>query len=119
MDSMDYVGIANVFKKKSCTIDGKNFEYYKMIDSVFGVYYNFRKNDKCFIVLSGNFSGETISLDSSKYSISDFKTLNELCEENGHSYNYEKFINKYKDFINQYYTLYLCESPTILHMFLK
>ena len=114
MDSMDYVGIANVFKKKSCTIDGKNFEYYKMIDSVFGVYYNFRKNDKCFIVLSGNFSGETISLDSSKYSISDFKTLNELCEENGHSYNYEKFINKYKDCINQYYTL-----DSNKHLFLK
>ncbi len=105
-DAMAYVGLANIFEKKQCTIDGKKQIYYEKLDSCFGFNYNFKNYGKEFVALTGKIAGETIGSDS-VYKYDDFKTLDELCAENNSTYNYNTFKNMctYRDFIGYYFTL--------------
>ena len=104
-DVMDYVGLANIYKKKECTIDGKKQIYYEKIDCAYGFWYNFNNTGKNFVVLTGKIAGETIGPDSI-YDYASFKTLNELCAENNHTYSYNKFksMSTYRDYIGDYFT---------------
>lgn len=104
-DAMNYVGLANIFEKKECIIDGKKQVYYEKIDSCFGFKYNFKNDGKNFVALSGKIAGKTIGSDS-VYDYADFKTLNELCGENNYTYNYNTFKNMstYRDYIGDYFT---------------
>ena len=38
---MDYVGLAKIFEKKKCIVDGKEQTYYKKLEPCFGFYYRF------------------------------------------------------------------------------
>ncbi len=107
-DAMNYVGLANIFEKKECIIDGKKQVYYEKMDSCFGFKYNFNNDGKNFVALSGKIAGKTIGSDS-VYDYADFKTLNELCGENNYTYNYNTFKNMstYRDYIGDYFT---CDS---------
>lgn len=104
-DVMDYIGLANIYEKKECIIDGKKQIYYEKIDCAYGFWYNFNNIGKSFVVLTGKIAGETIG-SNSIYDYSSFRTLNELGVENNHIYNYNKFksMNKYRDFIGDYFT---------------
>jgi len=104
-DVMDYVGLANIYEKKECIIDGKKQIYYEKIDCAYGFWYTFNNSGENFVVLTGKIAGETIG-SNSIYDYSSFKTLNELCAENNHNYNYNKFksMSKYRDCIGDYYT---------------
>lgn len=98
---MDYVGLANIFEKKKCIVDGKEQTYYKKLEPCFGFYYRFKGGKVSFIVFDEKLAGETIDSDS----IFDFKTLNELCMENNASYSYDEIKSKYRRYIGEYYTL--------------
>lgn len=104
-DVMDYVGLANIYEKKECIIDGKKQIYYEKIDCAYGFWYTFNNSGENFVVLTGKIAGETIG-SNSIYDYSSFKTLNELCAENNYNYNYNKFksMSKYRDCIGDYYT---------------
>lgn len=101
-DAMDYVGLANVFEKKECLVDGKNLIYYEKLEPCYGFCYNFRNSGEGFVVLTGKLAGETI-VSKSTYRYADFKTLNELCAENNHVYSYHKFMGQYREHIGDYY----------------
>lgn len=104
MNAMDYVGLATIFQKKECKIDGNQLVYYEKVDGVFGFWYEFGNgNGKEFVILSGKNEGRTI-YESSIYTVADFKTLNQLCSENNRNYNSRKFIGEYKKNIGCYYT---------------
>lgn len=104
MDAMDYVGLATIFKKIKCKIDGNQLVYYIKVDAIFGFWYKFNnENEKDFVILSGENEGKTID-ESSIYRVADFKTLEQLCSENDHNYNSKKFIEEYKKNIGCYYT---------------
>ena len=98
---MDYVGLANIFEKKKCIVDGKKQTYYKKLEPCFGFYYRFNGGRVSFIVLDEKLAGEIIDSDS----IYDFKTLNELCRENNATYSYDEIKSKYRRYIGEYYTL--------------
>lgn len=98
---MDYVGLANIFEKKKCIVDGKKQTYYKKLEPCFGFYYRFNGGRVSFIVLDEKLAGEIIDSDS----IYDFKTLNELCRENNAAYSYDEIKSKYRRYIGEYYTL--------------
>ena len=101
---MEYVGLAKIFQKKECKIDGKQLVYYEKVDAVFGSWYEFKNgNGKEFIILSGKNEGKTID-ESSIFTVVDFKTLRLLCRENNYDYNARKFIEEYKKNIGCYYT---------------
>lgn len=102
-DSMDYVGLANIFEKKEFVIDGKEQTYYEKIDVAYGFRYNFSNSGLGFCVLTGKIAGETIN-SKSIYNYSSFKTLNELCAENNRTYNYDHFMENYHNYIGEYYT---------------
>ena len=89
-DVMDYIGLANIFEKKECIIDGKKQIYYEKIDCAYGFWYNFNNSGKNFVVLTGKIAGKIIG-SNSIYNYASFKTLNELGAENNHTYNYNKF----------------------------
>ncbi len=57
---MNYVGIAYIYKRKECIIDGKKTIYYEKIDAACGFWYNFSNSGKNFVVLTGKIAGETI-----------------------------------------------------------
>ena len=109
MDSMDIVGIANIFELKEVIVDGNKEIYFKKIDAAFGFWYNFSNSGKNFVVLTGKMAGINISKNST-YTLSDFKTLNELCSENNNSYNYNKFMNEYNDDIGEYFEFIINKS---------
>ena len=98
---MDYVGLANIFEKKKCIVDGKKQTYYKKLEPCFGFYYRFNGGRVSFIVLDEKLAGEIIDSDS----IYDFKTLNELSRENNATYSYDEIKSKYRRYIGEYYTL--------------
>ena len=78
---------------------------FSKIDCAYGFWYTFNNSGENFVVLTGKIAGETIG-SNSIYDYSSFKTLNELCAENNHNYNYNKFksMSKYRDCIGDYYT---------------
>lgn len=104
-DVMDYVGLANIYEKKECIIDGEKQIYYEKIDCAYGFWYTFNNSEKEFVVLTGKIAGETIGSDSI-YDYSSFETLKELSIENNYGYNYNKFksMSKYRDCIGDYFT---------------
>ena len=61
MNAMDYVGLATIFQKKECKIDGNHLVYYEKVDGVFGFWYEFGNgNGKEFVISSGKNEGRTI-----------------------------------------------------------
>lgn len=105
VDAMDYVGLANILEKKECIIDEKKTIYYEIMEPCYGFYYEFGDSGKSFIAFTGKLAGKTI-YSNSIYYLADFKTLNELCKENNNTYNYNIFMNKYRQNIGDahYYT---------------
>ncbi len=105
-DPMDYVGLAYIYERKECIIDGKKQIYYEVIDSAYGFWYDFQVG-KRFVVLTGKIAGKTIDEKdpNSVYYTTSFKTLNELCAENNHEYNPHKFMIQYRKYIGTYFTL--------------
>lgn len=81
----------------------KKIVYYEKIDSAYGFMYDFKNDGKNFVILTGKMVGEAIN-SNSIYGFADFKTLNQLCAENNHVYSFNKFLNKYKDDIGDYYS---------------
>lgn len=104
-DVMDYVGLANIYEKKECIIDGKKQIYYEKIDCAYGFFYTFSNSGKGFAVLTGKIAGEVIN-SNTIYACDSFKTLMQLCAENNNDYNYNIFksMSKYRDCIGDYYT---------------
>ena len=104
MNAMDYVGIASLFEKKECIIDGKKQIYYQKIGPCIGFLCDFIEGKK-FAVLSGKLAGKTIN-SNSNYDYATFKTMNELAKNNNNTYDYNKFMNleKYQNGIGEYYT---------------
>lgn len=103
-DVMSYVGLANIYEKKECIVDGKKQIYYEKIDCAYGFWYIFNNIGKSFIVLTGKIAGEAIN-SNSIYKYSSFKTLDELCAENG-DFNYNAFrsMSEYQNYIGDYFT---------------
>lgn len=108
MDSMDYVGLADIFERKEFIIDGKKQIYYKEIDAAYGIKYDFKTEGESFLVLTGKLAGKYIRkgsiYDNLDFKYTDFKTLNKLCAQNNHTYNYDKFMEAYRSSIGAYYT---------------
>lgn len=104
-NAMDYIGLANIFEKKECIIDGKKQTYYEKIDTACGFLHRFIKSGQHFVVLTGKIAGSTIDSDSI-YDFSSFRTFSELCVENNNTYDYNIFMNTgtYNRCIGDYYT---------------
>ena len=102
----DYIGLTNIFEKKECIVDGKKQIYYEKLGPCFGFFKYFKNAGKTFVILTGKLAGEmTTGTSNSVYFYSEFKTINELCEENNHIYDYNKFMSmgKYGYNIGNYY----------------
>ena len=66
---------------------------YEVLRTVTG-FYNFYIKGKKFIILSGKLEGEAIDVDGNNdYKIVDFKTLDDLFDNNNNKYDYDKFIS--------------------------
>lgn len=93
-------------KKKEFIIDGQKQIYYKKIDAAYGFYYEFNNDGLRFIALTGKSAGKTIPYNSNlnDTKTSDFKSLNDLCDENNNKYNYYNLLKKYQCYIGYYYT---------------
>lgn len=102
-DIMNYVGLANIFEKKELIINKEKKRYYQKLEPCFCFHYNFNNEEISLVVLNGSLTGKTIN-SNSVYKPADFKTLNELCNQNGNVYNYNKFISSYRQCIGDYYT---------------
>lgn len=102
-DAMDYVGIVNILEEKEIIVDDKKQTYYKKLEPCVGFIYNFNNTGKNFVILTGNLAGKTI-VSNSIYKCADFKTFNELCAENNHTFDYNKFMSNYRMHIGNYYT---------------
>ena len=103
MDVMDFIGLAYIFEKKECLIDGKKQVYYKEVDSAYGFIYKFKNEENCFVILSGKLAGSYAGKNNI-YKYASFKTLNQLCEENGKKHDHYKFISIYQKDIGEYFT---------------
>lgn len=92
-------------KKKEFIIDGKKQTYYEKIDAAYGCLYTFSNIGNSFVVLTGKIAGKVIGPSPYEvYGCSLFKTLNELSAENDYEYDYNKFMNKYREDIGAYFT---------------
>ncbi len=106
MDAMNFVCLANIYKKKECIIDGQKQIYYKKLEPCCGFYYNFNTNGKAFVVLTGKLAGKVIFPDSAFHMIDDVKTFSELSSQNNWTFDLNDFKNLslYHDHIGEYFT---------------
>ncbi len=111
MDIMDYIGLASIFEKIECIIDGEKRIYYKKIDSNYGFWCNLRNIQNCFVIINGKLEGK-IASDNLNYHYVSFKSLNELCYENNNVLDLCAFKNNgvYQRWIGDYFTYNISEN---------
>lgn len=96
---LDSIGIANIFEKKECTIDGEKKIYYQCVFSTFGGFYNFANNLNSFIVFR---DGSTIDQDNDAYRVVNYSSVLELSHKND-GYNPDQFMEAYHKREGNYY----------------
>lgn len=103
---MDEIGIAYIFEKKECIIDGRTRVYYEIIDCACGLMLSFSNTGEQFISLSKNF-GATIDRkynSNSTFVIAGFKSFNKLSQENDYNFDVNAFMKEYCSHIGEYFT---------------
>lgn len=101
-------GIAIILERKKYTIDGISKEYFECVDIATGFCAKFNNYPEItFKPLSGITKGTTITQkvnSNKKYEYCDFKTIEELTEENKNVCDVDKFLNEYKKSLGKCYT---------------
>lgn len=92
--SLDYVGLGNIFEKVKLVIDGEERIFYKYFGSAVCTVYNFPSGVK-YIVLNGELAGRIIGKGESDYLIGDYKTFLDLGRKNNNNFNLKQFKESY------------------------